>query len=92
MNTCATRSLAAGLALIAALSGCKNDCQQLCHEMADYASEDCGKEWSKDQLKSCMDDQKDAVKANESIEQVCADILPTLREEWSCDDIDAYFD
>jgi hypothetical protein len=92
MSTCATRSLVAGLTLLAALSGCKNDCQQLCHEMADYAADECGKEWSKDQLKSCMDDEKEAVKANAAREDVCADIAPTLREEWSCDDIDAYFD
>lgn len=92
MSTCATRSFVAGLALVAALSGCKNDCQQLCHEMADYAAEDCGKEWSKDQLSTCMDDQKAAVEANPSREQVCADITPTLREEWSCDDIATYFD
>lgn len=79
--------LAAPLAI-----GCKNDCQQLCHAMADYAADDCGEEWSKDQLKSCMDDQKEAVKDNEDLNEVCADIADSLKEEWTCEDLAVYFD
>lgn len=88
----AAKALAAALLTGALSAGCKNDCQQLCHAMADYAAEDCGKEWSKEQLKSCMDDQKAAVEDNEEREQVCADITDSLREEWTCEDIAAYFD
>lgn len=80
------------VALFAAASGvlgCKNDCQQLCHAMADYAAEDCGEEWSKDQLKACMDEQREA---SEDRLAVCADITDSLREEWTCDDLAVYFD
>lgn len=80
--------VAAGLLLVA--SGCRNDCQQLCQEMADFAEEDCGKEFPKEEVNACMDAYHKR-ELEEGDEEVCADITPTLREEWTCDDINAYF-
>jgi hypothetical protein len=71
--------------------GCKNECQQLCHEMADFAEEECGKTWEKDQLKACVDDFKTSELEDADIEY-CAEVSPYLREEWTCEEIGEYFD
>ena len=36
----------------ASLGGCRNSCQQLCGEMADYAVETCNLEFESDELKT----------------------------------------
>lgn len=92
MSSVAWRRLAGVAALAAALgTGCRNDCQRLCQEMADFAEEDCGKEFPKEQVKECMAAYPNA-EVDEDQEAVCADITPTLREEWTCEEINEYFD
>jgi len=77
-----------GLAL--GVTGCRNSCQQLCQEMADFAEEECNQEFPKDQIKTCMDTYHNR-EIEDDTKQVCEDITPTLREEWTCDDVSEYF-
>lgn len=72
-----------------ALSGCRNSCQQLCHTMADYAQDECSKEWTSEEIAQCRDDFDEV---SDSEDAVCEDISDTLSEEWSCEEINAYFD
>lgn len=72
-----------------ALAGCKNDCQKLCDEMADFA-EECGEAWDREDIKDCRADQANRNVSKEGRE-ACAVALPSLREEWTCDDIEPYF-
>jgi hypothetical protein len=80
------------LALGLTTAGCANECQQLCDEMADYATE-CDLEWDREAIKDCKSNQ-----ANRNFEdpstarEACADALPTVRDEWTCDDLEDYFD
>jgi len=87
-----SRFSAGSAALFALLftSGCRNNCQQLCQEMADYASEDCGEEFSKEQVKSCMETYHNR-EIDDALDEVCEDISPTLRDEWTCEDVKDYF-
>ncbi len=71
------------------LSGCRNSCQELCHTMADYAADECGKEWTSDEIAQCRSDFDEVSDARDA---VCEDISETLNEEWSCEEINAYFD
>ena len=78
-----------GMAL--GISGCRNSCQQLCQEMADFADEECAQEFPKEEVKACMNAFHNREITDED-KEVCDDITPTLREEWTCDDISDYFD
>lgn len=80
----------AALLMLLSTAGCRNNCQQLCQEMADYASEDCGEEFTKDQVKSCMETYHNR-EIDDDLDAVCEDISPTLREEWTCEDVKEYF-
>lgn len=82
--------LVALLALPLALAGCKNDCQKLCDELADYADE-CGLEWEKEDIRECRKDQSNGNVSKEGRE-ACGEALPTLTEEWTCDDLEDYFE
>ena len=79
--------------LISSLSitGCRNDCQQLCAEMADFAEEQCGRTWATTDIRTCMQNNSNRA-TNDVRRDACADNIETLREEWTCDDIDKYFD
>lgn len=77
------------LVAVLALAACKNDCQKLCDEMADYA-EECGQEWDREAVKECRADQANRNVVKES-RDACASALPSLREEWTCEDLEGYF-
>jgi hypothetical protein len=79
-----------GMALAFGVSGCRNSCQDLCQEMADFAVEECNKEFPKEQIKACMETYHNK-EIDDDQKQVCEDITPTLREEWTCDDVNDYF-
>lgn len=85
----ANLALVIGGVWLLGLTGCRNNCQTLCQEMADFAEEDCGNTFDADQVRSCMDAYKDV---DDDQDTVCEEITPTLREEWTCDDIAEYFD
>lgn len=40
------------------VTGCRNDCQQLCGAIQVYAEEDCGLTFAKEELKQCIKDQQ----------------------------------
>ena len=78
------------LAALPLWMGCRNSCQQLCKDMADYAQDACGLEFSSDEVQSCIDDHKRS-EVDADARQACTDAAPTLEEEWSCEDLEAYF-
>jgi hypothetical protein len=74
----------------ALLSGCANECQQVCNEMADWAENECDKEFSKEEINECYtnfanDEVSDAQLAD------CAEYKDRIDEEWTCEDISVYF-
>ena len=75
---------------ITLLTGCANECQQVCNEMADWAQTECNQEFSKEDLNECYaeytnDQVSDAQLAD------CAEYKDRIDEEWECEDIEAYF-
>lgn len=83
-------ALTSSLIVILSISGCRNHCQELCQEMADYAQEECNNTFPEQQVDQCLADY-DKEKVDEKQDETCEDILPTLREEWTCDEINDYF-
>jgi hypothetical protein len=71
------------------VTACRNECQDLCVQMSEYASEECGQTWSDDDVESCLAKYKEADDATLS---ACAEVAPRLREEWTCEDLEPYFD
>ncbi len=57
--------------------------------MADFAEDTCNKEWTSDDLSACRDKFDDV---SEDDEAVCEDIADGLAEEWTCEEINPYFD
>jgi hypothetical protein len=78
------------LTIAATSAGCRTSCQQLCKEMAAYA-EECGTPFPEEDLDQCLSNfaRRNTEKADRD---VCEEFLPTLREEWDCEDLDAYLD
>lgn len=74
-----------------ALAGCRNSCQQLCHEMADYAVDECGLEFPDDQLKDCMSDHNGGATDRDDIKACDAASAALDEGEWTCDDVKEYF-
>lgn len=72
------------------LGACKNECQQLCSDIADYAV-DCGFEFTKDEVKACEDANK-SKDIDDNVIAICEETRPFLEEEWTCDEIGEYFD
>jgi hypothetical protein len=71
------------------LGGCRNDCEQLCVDMAAHAEEDCNKTFPDKQLQSCKDKYADA--SDQQLD-TCKNLAPKLQDEWGCDKINEYFD
>jgi hypothetical protein len=70
--------------------GCKNACQQLCGDLQDYAKE-CGYDFTSEQLRQCYREHGRGDLEKGELGS-CRDIAPNLREEWTCDDFEDYFD
>lgn len=68
--------------LAALLGGCNNPCQQLCLEIADYASE-CGYTVSAEDLSECRATYAASEQTDACTESLDADV----REWWTCDDV-----
>ena len=73
------------------LTGCRNDCQQICTDMADFAADECGEEFSRTEVSECMSTYK---KKNLSAAQLddCKEYGSRLEEEWTCEDLEEYFE
>jgi hypothetical protein len=76
------------LGIAIASAGCGNACQQICGRMAAYAR-DCGYDVPNDEVQACMAEQADATDRD-----VCREFgsRETIREQWTCDDVAAYFE
>ena len=72
------------------LAACQNSCQKICGRMADYA-EECGVEISSDEIAACREAQAGA--ASREDRAICRESGDgaTIRDEWSCDDVETYF-
>lgn len=72
------------------LTACKNDCQDICTEMAAYA-EECGFTVSDEEVDACLAEQKEA---NDVNLDVCDEMggAETIRDEWPCDEMALYWD
>lgn len=86
------RVIAPILLLLPALAtGCRNACQDLCVEIADYASTECGLEFPDAQIDQCIADHKgSALEKGEA--GTCRNGLGDVADEWDCEEIQAYFD
>lgn len=69
--------------------GCRNECQQLCTQLADYADE-CGYTVSDGDVDQCIADHG-APKGPDA--QACAQYSTpqAVREEWDCEEMGLYF-
>ncbi len=70
------------------LTGCQNECQQVCLNMADYAESPCKKTFPEAQIDACLEKYADATEKELA---TCSAYGSTIAEEWSCDDIEEYF-
>lgn len=70
-----------------ALTGCRNACQQMCVDLAQYA-EECGQTPSAEEVDACIDARKTSLIGREKVDQ-CQEIQDPqkLREWWSCEDL-----
>jgi hypothetical protein len=77
--------------LLSALTlGCKTPCQALCDDMADYF-EECGNTTSDDAIDACYTDHgRDGTTEEE--QDTCREFSENIRDEWTCEDIESYFD
>ncbi len=69
------------------VAGCTTPCQRLCVQLADYARE-CGIEVSDAEVDACMDEQRDEPNQGACRRTGGAD---TIRSEWTCDDLEVFF-
>jgi hypothetical protein len=81
------------LALLLA-TGCilHNACQRLCNDMRNYAKDECGLEWSKEQLQECYKEQRRGNLPENLTVGDCRDAAPFDEDEWTCEDFEDYFD
>jgi hypothetical protein len=72
--------------LLALLAACANPCQELCAEMANYASEDCELTVTEDSVDACRERYSNITEeqAGQCIE---ANDPEQLREWWSCEEL-----
>ena len=90
MRPAAPFALSLVLATGALGPGCHNACQDLCKEMYDYALE-CDLPVTQDELKACYKEQS-SPNTPRSERQLCRQNFDNLRDEWTCEDLSAYWD
>lgn len=73
----------------ALLTGCQNECQQICLDMADYAESDCEQTFKEGQIDTCLENYSEA---SDKQLATCATYGDTISEEWTCSEIEQYFD
>ena len=83
------------IAALTLLTGCANDCQQICNEMADWAESECDSKYhfSDEQLTSCLAAYDNGNVSDAQLAD-CSDSMDSIDEqwEWECEDIHTYFD
>ena len=78
-------------ALALGLGACRNSCQRLCDEIRDFASDECGKDWDRAAFRQCLADNNWRATTGDG-RGSCRDSVGRVAEEWTCDDIEVYFD
>ncbi len=73
------------------LTGCANDCQQVCNEMADWAESECNREFTSEEVSSCISAYKNGEGSDAQLAD-CAEYKDRIDEEWTCEDIETYFE
>ncbi|MEC8192210.1 MAG: hypothetical protein VX944_01680 [Myxococcota bacterium] len=73
------------------LTGCANDCQQVCNEMADWAESECNREFTSEEVSSCISAYKNDEVSDAQLAD-CAEYKDRIDEEWTCEDIETYFE
>lgn len=76
--------------VLSSLLGCLNPCQQICSDMARYASDDCGIEVSVAEISQCEAEQGTADRETRG---VCSqgNSVDDIAATWSCDDVEDFF-
>ncbi len=69
---------------------CRNECQELCLDMADLADE-CGQGWSEDAIDTCLETYASS-NISKTEREICEEQRPYLQDEWNCDWLAEYFD
>ena len=69
-------------------NACNNPCQQICYDIRDFA-EDCGEPFSDQDISECVQNQ--GKKTGEE-KKSCSQAAPLLEEEWTCDNLEVFFD
>jgi|GEM_PF-2046448 len=96
MTASASRALRrAPLAAIAVLAplllgSCRNACQSICVELADYAKRDCGLDFGQDQIDQCVSDYAVA-NLPDGEAKACRQEKGKVADQWSCSDLEFYF-
>ena len=78
-----------GLLLLA--TSCRNDCQDICNELADYAG-DCDIPVATSEVNECISNHQRRDLEDGDLE-ICGDFKSseTIREEWTCTDLAEYW-
>jgi hypothetical protein len=71
------------------VAACKAPCQSLCDEMSALA-QDCGQSVSEAELDTCYENNARGTTSRDA-QDVCAENIDALRDEWTCDDLTVYF-
>ena len=69
-------------------SACNNPCQEICHDIRNFAK-DCGEPFTDADLSECLSQQ--GKKTGEE-KKACSEARPLLEEEWTCDNLEVFFD
>lgn len=69
-------------------NACSNPCQNICYDLRDFA-EDCETPFSDQEVRECLDNQG---KKTREEKKSCAQAAPLLEEEWTCDNLEVFFD
>lgn len=86
------------------LTGCRNACQEVCVELDAIAQDQCNLEFSDEQFKTCISDNnrrglrkylkekygEEAPTVGDRL-ATCNDVLLTIEEDTTCEDIELYF-
>ena len=76
------------LSLPMLMTGCRNACQQLCGDIVDYA-EECNLSVPDDAKSTCIADHKRGETTRDE-RGICAENRSSLKDEWTCDDVEQY--
>ncbi len=77
-----------GIALAA--SSCRNSCQDLCYDMADFLEKECGITVNDADIQTCVDEQA-GVDATDRAACRQFDGAKQIEEEWGCEELEGYF-